>query len=179
MSSAILPFGVKSRSVCPTLPSLNTDVRSDRSVFDKVLFVAAVYSVEDLALSERPFLARMWGGLVPSFRRNRTIILATTLAFFGVVFVSIIVTVFAFSYSPDLLGLVLGLSLLLNGALRRFTSLYVSMMNSMKLAITAVYRPAVAAKSSGVQGNGGNSVAVVGISIREKAYERPRIPRSK
>ena len=74
-------------------------------VSDKVLFAVAVYCVEDSALSQRSFLARMWGGFVSSFRRNRTTISATTLAFFGVLFVSIIVTVFAFSYSPDLLGL--------------------------------------------------------------------------
>lgn len=65
----------------------------------------AVYCVEDLALSQRSFLARMWGGFVSSFRRNRTTILATTLAFFGVMFVSVIVTVFAFSYSPELVTL--------------------------------------------------------------------------
>ncbi len=50
-------------------------------------------------------MARMWAGFVSSFRRNRTTILVTTLVFLTVVFISVAITVFAFSRNPDLWGL--------------------------------------------------------------------------
>jgi len=64
----------------------------------------AVYCVEGLALSLKSFLMRIWGVFVSSVRQNKTTVKATTLTFFGVIFVSVLVTVFAFSYSPELAG---------------------------------------------------------------------------
>jgi len=53
-------------------------------------------------VSQKSFLARIWGAFASSLWRNRTSIKATTLTFVGVIFVSVLVTVFAFSSSPEL-----------------------------------------------------------------------------
>ncbi len=66
--------------------------------------------MEVLDLSQRSFLARLWAGFVLSFRRNKTTIVVTTLVFFTVLFISIAMTVFAFSYNPDLKGLLVSFS---------------------------------------------------------------------
>jgi len=58
--------------------------------------------VGDLALSQKSFLARIWGAFASNIQRNKTAIRAITLTFAGVISVSIVVTVFAFSYSPEL-----------------------------------------------------------------------------
>lgn len=58
--------------------------------------------MEDFALSQESFLARIWGVFASGIRRNKTAIKAITLTFVGIVSVSIIVTVFAFSSSPQL-----------------------------------------------------------------------------
>jgi len=71
-------------------------------VSDKVYSPVAVYCVEGLALSLRSFLARILGVFVSSARRNKTTVKAMTLTFFGVIFVSVLITVFAFSYNPEL-----------------------------------------------------------------------------
>jgi uncharacterized membrane protein SpoIIM required for sporulation len=58
--------------------------------------------VEDFVLSQESFLARIWGAFVSGVRRNKTAVKAIALTFVGVIFVSIIVTVFAFSSYPQL-----------------------------------------------------------------------------
>lgn len=58
--------------------------------------------MEDLALSQKSFLARIWGAFASSIRRNKTAIRAITLTFVAGIFASIVVTVFAFSSSPEL-----------------------------------------------------------------------------
>jgi len=60
--------------------------------------------VGDLALSQKSLFAGILGAFVSGVRRNKTAVIATALTFFGVIFVSVLVTVFAFSYSPGLLG---------------------------------------------------------------------------
>ena len=59
---------------------------------------------------------------------------------------------------------------LLKWWLRRFMSLYVSMMNRMTLAMIATYSPVVAAASSAVNGKGGITVAVGGSWKSVMAY---------
>lgn len=61
--------------------------------------------MEDFALSQKSFLAVIWGAFASSIRRNKTAIKAITLTFVGVIAVSIIVTVLAFSSSPELADL--------------------------------------------------------------------------
>lgn len=58
--------------------------------------------MEDFVLSQESFLARIWGAFVSGVRRNKTAVKAIALTFVGVIFVSIIVTVFAFSSYPQL-----------------------------------------------------------------------------
>jgi stage II sporulation protein M len=58
--------------------------------------------MESVALSQRNVPARIWKTLVASVQRNRTIIKAVSLTFFGIVIVSILLTVFAFYASPGL-----------------------------------------------------------------------------
>jgi len=64
----------------------------------------AVYCVEGLALSLKLFFATIWGAFASSVRRNKTTVKAMALTFFGVIFVSVLVTAFAFSYSSELAG---------------------------------------------------------------------------
>jgi len=61
--------------------------------------------MEDLALSQRSLLAIILKAFASSIRRNKTVIKATTLTFFGVIIVSILLTAFAFAYSPRLAGM--------------------------------------------------------------------------
>ena len=60
---------------------------------------------------------------------------------------------------------------LLKWWLRLFTSLYMSMMYRMKVAIAVKYRPAVAAESSGDHGNAGSCSGVGGSGMSEMMYE--------
>jgi len=53
-------------------------------------------------LSQESFLARVCGAFASSIRRNTAAIRVITLTFVGVISVSIVVTVFAFSSSPEL-----------------------------------------------------------------------------
>lgn len=58
--------------------------------------------MESIALNQKNVLVRIWKALVASVQRNMTIIKAVFLTFFGIIIVSIILTVFAFSASPGL-----------------------------------------------------------------------------
>ncbi len=58
--------------------------------------------MESIALNQRNVFVRIWEALVASVQRNMAIIKAVFLTFFGVIIVSILLTVFAFSASPGL-----------------------------------------------------------------------------
>jgi len=57
--------------------------------------------MEDIALKES-FFASIWEIFTSSIRRNKTIIKATALTFFGVIIISMLVTFVAFSTNPRL-----------------------------------------------------------------------------
>lgn len=57
--------------------------------------------MEDIALKEF-LLTRIWEALTSCVQRNKTIIKATALTFFGVIIISMLVTFFAFSANPGL-----------------------------------------------------------------------------
>jgi uncharacterized membrane protein SpoIIM required for sporulation len=57
--------------------------------------------MEDIALKES-FFASIWKTFTSSIRRNKTIIKATALTFFGVIIISMLVTFVAFSTNPRL-----------------------------------------------------------------------------
>jgi stage II sporulation protein M len=59
--------------------------------------------MEGIAVTES-FFARVWKTLSCSVHRNKTIIKAVALTFFGIIFVSMLVTFFAFYTSPGLSG---------------------------------------------------------------------------
>jgi len=59
--------------------------------------------MEDVALNLKEFFVRVWEAFISCIQRNKTIIKAMALAFFGVIIVSMVLTVFAFSVAPGLL----------------------------------------------------------------------------
>jgi stage II sporulation protein M len=58
--------------------------------------------MESIALNQMNLFVRIWEALAASVRRNMTIIKAVFLTFFGVIIVSVLLTVFAFSANPGL-----------------------------------------------------------------------------
>jgi stage II sporulation protein M len=74
-----------------------------RAVPDKVLIRACHSSeIESAALNQRNLFARIWETFISSVQRNKTIIKAVLVTFFGVIIASTLVTSFAYSSSPTL-----------------------------------------------------------------------------